>query len=287
MTRLSRSTARRRTFRPLATGLLVAAFAAAGGAVSASEQWPPRVAARYDISFAGFDIGHFEFASEVNGKTYALRSSAKLSALLGAFKWSGSTHSSGDLRGADPRPAGYTFDYRSNSKTGSVKLGFNGSRIANVRVVPPSDSHPDSVPIQQKHLKGVLDPLTAVLSVTRYEPGNPCARRLSIFDGKQRFDLVFSFRRQEKIADKRSSGQPNVGFVCRVRYVPIAGYRMNKETRYMAANDGIEVGLRPVPEANVLVPYRVTIPTIAGKATLTSKRIDIVTSAKKQIALVD
>ena len=32
----------------------------------------------------------------------------------------------------------------------------------------------------------------------------------------------------------------------------------------MAANDAIEVALRPVPSANVLVPYQITIPTMAG-----------------------
>ncbi len=267
--------------------IALAGLAWAPGAALAKDQWPSRVVAQYGISFAGFDVGDFNFVSEVDGKSYVLRSSAKLSALLGAFKWRGSTNSSGKLAGREPKPAGYAFDYRSNSKSGSVKLGFSGSRIADVSIVPPSDSHPDNVPLKPQHMKDVLDPLTAILSVTRYEPGNPCARRLAIFDGKQRFDLVFSFRRQERIAEKRASGQPNVGYVCSVRYVPIAGYRMNKETKYMASNDGIEVGLRPVPDANVLIPYRVSIPTIAGQAVLRSKRVEITTSEKRQIAFID
>ena len=72
--------------RLTAAGVLAAGTAGASGGAFAAEKWPDRVVARYDISFAGFDIGHFEFASQVEGRTYSLRSSAKLSALLGAFR---------------------------------------------------------------------------------------------------------------------------------------------------------------------------------------------------------
>ena len=42
----------------------------------------------------------------------------------------------------------------------------------------------------------------------------------------------------------------------------------------------------PIPSANIYVPYRITIPTIAGSATLMSRNVEIVTSAQQQIALV-
>jgi hypothetical protein len=54
----------------------------------------------------------------------------------------------------------------------------------------------------------------------------------------------------------------------------------------LATTDGIEVILRPIPSANVLVPYQVTIPTILGYATLNSKRIEIESPGKPQIALL-
>ena len=43
----------------------------------------------------------------------------------------------------------------------------------------------------------------------------------------------------------------------------------------MATTDGIEVALRPVPSANVLIPYQITIPTLVGYATLVAKRVEI------------
>ena len=61
---------------------------------------------------------------------------------------------------------------------------------------------------------------------------------------------------------------------------------MNEETRHLATTDGIEVALRPVPSADLFVPYQITIPTGAGSATLTSERINIVARGE-QIALTN
>ncbi len=253
---------------------------------AATEAWPSRVVASYKVTFNGFDVGSFTFTSDVNAKSYTLTSSAEMSALLGVFKWQGSSRSSGAVvDSGEPKPAGYTFEYKSNSKQGTVRMGFTDTRITNVSMVPPSEPHPEAVPVKEHHLKDVLDPLSAVMAVTR-GTANPCGRKLAIFDGKQRFDLIFSFRRQQKIEEKRPTGQPGFAFVCRVRYVPIAGYRMTDETREMSASSAIEIALRPVPSANLVVPYLVTIPTFAGTATMALDKVAITTPGKGQIALV-
>lgn len=254
-------------------------------AAAAAPSFPARVVADYKVAFNGWDVGTFQFSSQLSGRSYTLNSSASLSALLGAFQWKGNSRSSGTVGTVTPRPAGYTFDFAGTGKSGSVKMSFSDAGVTNITALPPSNPSPGTVPVQDIHLKGVLDPLSAVLAVTR-AGGNPCQRKIPIFDGKQRFDLVLSFRRQQRIAEAQPSGQPTVAFVCRVRYVPIAGYKMNDETKFMAANQGIEIALRPVPAANVLVPYQITIPTVAGSATLTSTRVSIQTSARRNIAFV-
>jgi hypothetical protein len=254
--------------------------------VAPTGAWPSKVAAVYKISFNGFDIGEFKFNSEVTGDSYTLTGNAQLSALLGAFTWSGDTRSAGNVSGELPRPAGYTFDFRSNSKSGGVKMGFTNGAVSNIVMVPKSDGF-GTVPVRDFHLKGVLDPLTAVMALSRSQSNNPCGRKLAVFDGKHRFDLILSFRRQQRLAEARPSGQPGLVFVCSVRYIPVAGHKNNDETRAMAANGNIEISLRPVPSANLFVPYQISIPTPAGTAVLTARRIDIVTPNQRQIALVN
>ena len=260
----------------------------AGPAEAATDKsWPTQITATYKVTFNGFDVGSFRFQSQISPQGYALDGAAELSALLGAFQWKGVTRSSGTVQGDAPKPAGYTFDFKGNSKTGAVKMSFKDGDVANVSLLPPAKPpSPETVPVKDQHLKNVLDPLSAVMALLRGGMAQPCGRKLAIFDGKQRFDLLLSPRGQRRITEARPSGQPGLAFVCRVRYVPIAGYKMNEETKSMAESSGIEVALRPIPAANLLVPYEVTVPTIAGPAKLTSQRIEIETASRGQIALV-
>lgn len=258
---------------------------AAPSAPQASAPWPSRVEAVYRVSFSGIDLGDFKFQSTVEGSSYSLSGNAELSHLFGLFNFSSILRSAGNVASETPRPLGYTFDFRTNGRGGSIRMNFADGAVAGLTTVPPSSPTPGAVPVREQHLKDVVDPLTAVMVLSRGKASNPCGRKIRVFDGKQRFDLLLSFRRQQRIAELQPSGQPSIVYVCRVRYIPIAGHRNNDETREMAANAGIEVALRPVPSANLLVPYQITVPTAAGTAVLTSQRVDIVTG-RRQIALV-
>jgi hypothetical protein len=254
----------------------------------AADPWPDEVQGIYKVRFNGFDVGTFEFNSTVQAHTYTLTGNAQLSALLGALSWKGETRTAGTLAANAPRPAGYTFDFNGIGKSGSIKMSFAGENVANVSHAPPLPPQPDTVPVRDTHLKGVLDPLSAVMALARTASigADPCQRRLSIFDGRQRFDLVLSFAREERVVEAKPSGQPNMALVCRVRYVPVAGHKMNDETHHMATTSGIEIALRPVPSASLFVPHQITVPTIAGSATLTSHWVQITTQRNGQIALV-
>lgn len=271
-------------FRASAAAILAALLTLAGTPANAAE-WPVQVTAAYRITFNGFEIGTFQFTSTMGPSGYVLAGDAELSALLGVFTWRGATRSSGTVAGEAPKPIAYTFDFSSNTKAGSVKMAFNGGGVANISSVPPDAPQPDIVPVRDQHLKDVLDPLSAVMALTRGAPVNPCGRKISIFDGKQRFDLLLSLRGQQPIEEATPSGQPGIAYICQVKYVPIAGYRKGEETRQMADNSGIEVALRPIPSANLLIPYQITVPTIAGSAVLQSQRVEITMSDQRRIAL--
>lgn len=271
----------------ITAGLLAVLPAAAVAEEPRVGAWPSEVAANYKITFNGFDLGTFRFEARIGEGGYALDGNAEISALLGAFTWQGITRANGKVDGGGPRPAGYSFAYRSSSKTGSVVLGFDKSGVKSVTALPPPEPDPESVPVKEHHLKGALDPLSAVIALTRGAGANPCDRRLQIFDGKQRFDLQLSLRRQQRIVATRPSGQPAEGYVCAVRYLPIAGYKANAETEQLSKSARIEVVMRAVPSANLFVPHQITIPTVAGLAMLTAERIQIKTGSHDEIALVN
>ncbi len=253
---------------------------------AAADSWPANVRALYQIDLNGFNVGTFEFQSQAESDSYTLTAHARLSILLGAFTWSGDTRSFGMIVNQAPKPASFTFDFQSNLRAGSTKLGFTDGAVTDISNLPLGTPTQPVIPVREHHLKGVVDPLSAIMVLSRAASADPCDRHIPIFDGKERFDLLLSRKGEMRVTEQSPSGQPDVAYVCRARYLPIAGHKIDSETKFMAANDGIEVALRPVPSANVLVPYQITIPTMAGSAVITSKRVEIISPGKPQIAML-
>ena len=258
-------------------------------AVAAPNQ-PATVDAIYRISFNGFHLGSFEFHSTVSGRHYALSGRAELSALLGAFKWRGNTSSSGSVRSGYPLPSAYAFNFKSHTKRGDLVMNFAHNKVTKVAARPPIKPSRGRVPVRRQHLTSVLDPLSAIMAITAVKGGKfaiakPCKRTIKVFDGKQRFNLVFSPKNKVKL-NKASRGFSGIAHVCRIQYVPIAGHKMNRETKYMAHSRAIEIWLVPAPRARIFVPYHIVLPTVAGFAAITARRVHIDIPGHERIALV-
>lgn len=241
-----------------------------------------QVSAVYQIALNGFDVGSFRYTSEVSGQSYNLTSDVELSLLLGAFQWKGVSHTSGTATAAAPKPASFGFDYSSTLKSGSLRMGFAKGSVETVSIDPPAPPIPDVVPLKPEHLANVLDPLSAILALTQDTGGKPCDRKLAIFDGKQRFDLQLIYRRQEPV-----EGSAEMAQVCRVKYIPIAGFRQTEETANLARTTGIEISFRPVPGAKLFVPQKIILPTLAGTAEITVQHVDIKSPGSGQVALIN
>jgi hypothetical protein len=263
--------------------MLAAAALVAGGSLPAvAGPLPERVTALYDINFNGINVGTYEFSSSQEGGSYTLKGNASMSLLLGAIQWQGVTQTTGQLNGTVAKPASFNFDFSGTLKSGSTRMAFQGDQVTQVLHQPPSPPREGIVPVQAHHLKGVLDPMTAVLTLAQAQE-NPCTKRLPIYDGKQRFDLMLSPRGQVTLGGGQG-GEPVAGFVCRVKYVPIAGHKADQDTQQLAQSNGIEIIMRPLAGTSIFVPHKVTIPTVAGSATLVSRRVMLVNNGQQQLA---
>lgn len=247
-------------------------------------QWPAQVRADYAITFNGFDIGDFRLKSTVADGRYVVEGDAKLSALLGAFTWRGITRSSGRLTSGAPRPEGYVFNFKSNAKNGMIGMSFGKSGVKTVTMVPQIPVGAGEVPLQPQHLRHVFDPLSAVMQVARGVRGKPCAAKIPVFDGKQRFDLELSYRRIETMPRWKTGGRLVRIHVCGVRYRPVAGFAPNQATRAMAKSRGIELAMRRVPGTKLFIPHQITIPTLAGSVVLAAKKIDVLPAGARRVA---
>ena len=215
---------------------------------AADTAWPKQVSARYRLQFNGFEVGFYDFTSRFSGNTYSATGKTRISALFGAFKWTGSFSGSGSLDGNAPHPANYQMNSKAKSKINSVTIGFDATGVASVALVPNKPPHPDAIPLKPDNLKHVFDPMAATLAISSTSAPEACNRTIPVFDGKARFDLKLSLKGREAIKDKQPTGQPAELIVCRVKYVPIAGHKPNDFVHPWIDYDHIEIALTGNPE---------------------------------------
>jgi hypothetical protein len=249
--------------------LLVALLLFADGASFARDLkiLPSSVEAYYRIDFTVLgNIGKFHFRSDLADGRYTLNADAKVSATV--FSYKAQMTSAGTLKGDSVLPAAHSYGYKQKAMLGKKKqrttsITFNAAGVSAVTFVPPDAPSSRAVPVLPAHLNDVLDPLSAVMSLSLGNLAKPCDRRLAIYDGKQRFDVVFT--------PLRRAGSDHV---CRVRLIPISGHKPGEGPASVVTGT-IELVMRPVTKANVVIPLRVTVPTTVGTAVLGAEQIAI------------
>jgi hypothetical protein len=244
--------------------------------------WPTQVNALYTLHFTGFgELGKFKFHSQIQGNDYSINGSAEVKVPL-IYTWTSAITGNGKLSSDEPQPATYTFSSHGKPVIGgakhlNVRLGFKESAVNNTSIIPPNNpGGAHYVPIKPEHLKSVIDPLTAVLVTTRAKGGSPCGRRLAIFDGKQRFDLLTTPAGQQK-AGSTPSGQPaTAGAKCAI-FVAGYGYQISASINNSSARSRRRF---PAPIAGAVPHHGCTMGNRHDDAPL----MDIVTPGQKQIA---
>jgi hypothetical protein len=260
---------------------LAALFPLASMAQEEAEAAPIRasnVDAHYTINWLGAHIGDFRFKSNISNHRYELRATADISVFFGAVTWKGTTTSTGTLTSTGPAPSSYSFRYSTGNRGEKVDMRFSQRRVRDVSINPPVHASMHRVPVTAENLRNVVDPLSAVILLAQTIPSHSgeqaCSRRIPIFDGKLRYDLVLSYKGKQSIGNR--GNLHGTAYVCRVKYVPVAGHKPSKDNEdYVTGNTGIEVWLVPMPEAGLMVPYYITVPTPAGSASMTATRFDV------------
>ena len=277
-----------------AVGVLLGVSAvcfASGGAFAAKSD--AKIHAVYKVNFRGFNLGVFKIWSNFSKRKYNMQGVLKLSVLKGVFfKWSGKSESSGSVYSGKPKPASFSFNYKTRRKSARLNMQFAKGAVSQIVSMPPTKPSKKRVPVEEKHMRGVIDPLSALMSLTMVSPASEsgktaCKRRISIFDGKERYDLILSYKKTVQLKNENVNSYKGVAYVCRIKYVPIAGHKPHRKShKFMVKTENIEVWLVPMPAANLYVPYHIVVPTPIGYATLTTTVFEVDTPERGRTAFV-
>ena len=190
--------------------------------------------ARYTVSFTGVTLGQGALVVEVNEEGYSAAGSAMVAGLLQMITGGkGTAAARGQIFNGRILPISYSGNSESKERSQEVRLAGAAGTISNVYVQPKRPPTSDRVPLKDEHRKDVVDPMSAaimpVAGAGEVTGPEACNRTLPIFDGEYRYDLVFSFERNDSARTiKEMRGYSGPLAVCRVEYRPIL---LPKETR--------------------------------------------------------
>lgn len=180
----------------------------------------------YTISFWGIPFGHTDFDSKFHQEAYSTSSHFETSGIVSVF-WTAKIEasSSGQLAPHALEPGVYNSLYqRGSDKKERVKVTFTGADPT-VEADPPYNLAQN--PVSQEQKKEGLDPLSAVtliLSGIKADPANPCGTVAPVFDGRRRYNIEFTYLKDEK-PDVQTPLGKGKAHLCQLRYHQIAGFK--------------------------------------------------------------
>lgn len=226
----------------------------------------------YRITLAGLTIGTADYAGTFEGDRYDMKITGQLTGLAGAMSGGGQggASSSGTLVGTRVVPGGFSAMGKSGSSERTVRMGVSGGNVVGISIEPPFEPRPDRVPLTDANKRGIIDPLSGLVTVatsqSKLDEAQNCNRTIPVFDGTQRFNILLSYAETRAVEKPGYSGKV---LVCNVRYVPIAGHRTERPSvKFMAENRDISVWLAPVAGTRVLVPLRISVRTQVGTSVI-------------------
>jgi hypothetical protein len=220
--------------------------------------------ARYAITMTGLRVGQSTWKATIGEERYSVDATGGSVDLLSIFaKGEGAAQTTGFVKDGALLPASFSSSMVEDGEHTELKITFEEGTVTDVVDKGPAPA--DRVPLREEHMRGVSDPLSALLLANN--AGNnlarqTCERTLAIFDGRRRYDLVLSFKRMEELARKPYEGRV---LVCNVVLRPIAGHRANSMVmKYIAGRRDIEIAFAPMAGARFLAPLRLSVPTLLG-----------------------
>jgi hypothetical protein len=231
-----------------------------------------RLEAEYVASIAGIPIGRGNWIIEISDDSYSAAASGTTTGIIRFFTGGRGTGAArGTFNAGQPVPTNYGATLSYDSKIDDVRMTLVGGNVTDYAVDPPLPPIPDRIPVTDADRRGVIDPMTSMMNRVggTGDPVSPeaCNRKVSVFDGRVRYDLHSEFKRMETV--KADRGYEGPAPVCAVYFTPVAGYVPERPAiRYLVALRDAEVWLAPIAGTRVMVPFRFSMPTPLGTGLL-------------------
>lgn len=186
-----------------------------------------RVDISYELRFWFIPFGHTNYHVSYRDRTYQATSQFNTSGLVSVF-WQAQINAgvSGRISGRKISPYIYdSYSRRSAEKIQQVKLTFQRRGPPLLLANPPYNTK--RYPVSVSEQEAGIDPMSAIsfiLTGVSATPQHPCGNIVRIFDGRRRYNIVFTYLRDDH-TDAHNLKMAGPVHVCAVHYQQIAGFK--------------------------------------------------------------
>jgi hypothetical protein len=225
-----------------------------------------RHVSEYNISLGILPVATARFTSDFEGQDYTITGSFKTAGLAEVIsRVSAETSVSGRVVGDRLQADRYNLVYTSGKRTRVYDVDYANGNVKATRIEPPPRRNPDTwVPVSDKDLQAVLDPLSGLIFPA---DAKVCPSRLPIYDGESRMDLVLTPAGTKPFS---TAGFKGDAIVCSIRYVPKSGFRRGRTDIEYLKKTPMEIWFAKADGANVYAPVYARIPTRMGPLYVTA-----------------
>lgn len=209
----------------------------------------------YDFYFGGFRAAEMKITAVFGPDSYQATGHFETRGFVSLFDDTTlKTETVGKLGAGGLIPLVYRSDEREDKDKQFVEVSFSENGPSAVHAAPAFKERPWS--IQASEQRGVLDPLSAVLTtLAPRHAGEICGRRIEAFDGRHRFAF--------DIAPAELNGET---IQCKGLYIRLAGYKP-KNMQGSSGRKAFTIDLVERPEGGFQV-VRLVSPTEYGVAVM-------------------
>jgi hypothetical protein len=236
------------------------------------------VKARYEITIAGFRVGIAGLEGAFSESAYQAGVSVKLSGIAKMMAaGTGAVETEGRFLNGKAQPESYKLVLNAGDKNENIAISFAGNAVRSLSAEPNRPASTGTIPVTTSHKTNVLDPLSSGIFTSQQDSAefgtDACVKNFPVFDGRQRYDMKFSYDRKESI---RAIGYRGDAIICKARYVPISGHVAGRsDIEWLKNNQNMEVWLVPVKGTKSFIPARMKIDTQMGMAVIEPVKLDL------------